>query len=275
MNTPPVLDHRRRNPGRSTFPDHDIATCDILRQLARCPDANEAADLRAKAVDLNYALACGVARRYAGRGIDRDDLQQVALLALVLAIQRFDPDAGHTFASYAVPTIAGEIKRHFRDHGWMVRPPRGLAEIYREIQIAVDELEQSGVRAPEVTAVAERLDLSADQVRAALGVAGCFSPTSLDVPLRDRPNGTLADRFPSVVADDTEALTAQIALRQLVEVLPPGDRRLLWLRFEMDLTQREIAAQLGISQMQVSRLLTSILNGLRSRFERDVTSIAS
>lgn len=275
MTTSTYLDPLRRGLEGLTPQDRDIATRDVLRQLARTSDENEGEELRALAVDLNYALACRVARRYFRRGIDADDLQQVALMALVMAIRRFDPDVGHTFAAYAVPTISGEIKRHFRDHGWMVRPPRALTDTYRVIQTTVAELEQSGVHSPEVTAIAKRLDLAPDQVRAALGIEGCFMPASLDTPRSDRTNATLADGVQCATPDETDELTSAIALRQLVHGLGDRDRHLLSLRFEMDLTQREIGTQLGISQMQVSRLLNSILQRLRLSFENDIDSIAS
>lgn len=269
------LDFPRPDFDGSRPEDRDRDTRDLLRCLAQTTDEMEAVRLRGRVVDLNYSLACGIARRFAGRGVDSDDLRQVALLALVLAIGRYDPDTGQSFTAYAMPTISGELKRHFRDHGWMVRPPRALADTYREIQAAVAELQQLGVREPGVADIAARLELSTDQVRAALGVEGCFTPASLDAPIRDRPDTTLADRIGLNGPDSANELTAAIALRQLVQGLPARDRRLLWLRFEMDLTQREIGIQLGISQMQVCRLLNSILVQLRSCSENGITSIAS
>ncbi|MEO8851812.1 MAG: sigma-70 family RNA polymerase sigma factor [Allobranchiibius sp.] len=274
MNQAVAVEIERPDCAESLSVDRDRSTRELLQCHAKTSDEREAAELRERVVSLNYSLASAVARRYSGRGIDSDDLQQVALLALVLAVRRFDPHNGRSFAAYAVPTISGELKRHFRDHGWMVRPPRALSDTYREIQSTVAELEQSGTHDPGVADIAQRLELSMDQVRAALGVEGCFIPASLDAPNRDSPGTTLADRIGMGGPDRTEELTADIALRQLVDELPVGDRRLLWLRFEMDLTQREIGTQLGISQMQVSRLLNSILTRLRTGFANNLTSIA-
>lgn len=255
--------------------DREQLTRSLLESALGSTDAVEADRLRARAVEANYSLACGVARRFAGRGIETEDLQQVALLALVLAVRRFVPDEGRSFTAYAVPTISGELKRHFRDHGWMVRPPRGLHDTYREVQRTFRELEQKGVHAPGVLDVARHLELPSEQVRAALGVQGCFAPASLDAPLRDRPDATLAERISLAAPDDTDQLTSAIALRELVAQLPTRERRLLQLRFETDLTQREIGDQLGISQMQVSRLLSATLQRLRSALGASFTQLAS
>ncbi|MBO1754884.1 sigma-70 family RNA polymerase sigma factor [Allobranchiibius sp. CTAmp26] len=247
--------------------DRETLTRALLEQAQETTDEVEAARLRSQAVDHNYAMACGISRRYSGRGIESQDLQQVALLALVLAVRRFVPSEGRSFSAYAIPTITGELKRHFRDHGWVVRPPRGLHETYREAQTTSEELEQAGVHAPGTAAVAARMGVTVDVVRAARAVEGCFRPASLDAPARDRSGTTLADRLDLKAEDQTDEFVSSIALRQIVRALPARERMLVRLRFELDLTQREIGDHLGISQMQVSRLLTATLLGLRSTLE--------
>nr|WP_246305866.1 sigma-70 family RNA polymerase sigma factor [Allobranchiibius huperziae] len=254
--------------------DRESRTRALLERARETADEVEAARLRARAVDHNYALACGIARRYAGRGIETQDLQQVALLALVLAVRRFEPGDGRSFSAFAVPTITGELKRHFRDHGWMVRPPRGLHETYRETQTTYRELEQMGVHAPGVVDVAARMGVPVDVVRAAQAVEGCFRPASLDAPVRDRPDATLADRLDLAAEDETDGLASSIAIREIVRDFPARERALLRLRFELDLTQREIGDHLGISQMQVSRLLTATLQRLRSMLDTEIPHLA-
>ena len=258
MNDPAV-----RIPNEDVPSDRDGLTRALLEQARDTADEVEAARLRSRAVDHNYALACSIARRYAGRGIEISDLQQVALLALVLAIRRFVPEEGRSFSAYAVPTITGELKRHFRDRGWSIRPPRALRETYQEVQLASRELEQMSGRAPNVGEVAARMGVPVETVRAAQLIDGCFRPASLDAPLRDAPEATLGDRV-DLATDTTEGLALSMTVQRMVRELPARDRLMLRLRFEQDLTQREIGARLGISQMQVSRLLTAVLHQLRS-----------
>lgn len=254
--------------------DREIRTHQLLVRAAATDDESTAAELRPAAMEANYTFACHIAHRYAQRGIDIEDLQQVALLALVLAVQRFCPDSGKSFTAYAVPTIAGEIKRHFRDHGWMVRPPRRLHETYRDIQQTRAELEQFGGQIPSPTDLADLLGIAPETVHAALGIEGCFAPASLDAPLRDRPNTTVADDASLATPDGTDRLVWTIAIHQLVRNLPPRDRAVLRLRFEAGLTQREIGERLGISQMQVSRLLNASLTSLRSTLTRQLDDVA-
>lgn len=259
---------------RAPADDREVRTHQLLMRAAAIHDESAAATLRTAAVEANYAFACDIARRYAQRGIDIEDLQQVGLLALVLAVRRFRPEPGNSFTAYAAPTIAGEIERHFRDHGWMVRPPRGLHETYREIQQTRAELEQVGGLAPDPGDLADVLGIAPEKVRAALRIEGCFTPTSLDAPLRDDPNATVADAASLATPDGTDRLVWTIAIHQEVQNLPARDRAVLQLRFEVDLTQREIGELLGISQMQVSRLLTATLTRLRSTLSGQLDDIA-
>jgi RNA polymerase sigma-B factor len=213
-------------------------------------------------IETNAGVARSMASRYRNRGIDLDDLEQVALLGLTKAAQRFDPGAGHDFLSYAVPTIRGELRRHFRDAGWMVRPPRRVQDLQSRISRAQEELESSLGRSPRPSEVAVHLGVAIDDVVEALTADGCFTPTSLDGPVGDG-SSSLGDLLGF---DDraTEAAEARIVLEPLVGRLSPRDRRILRMRFVDECTQQEIAEEIGLTQAQVSRVLTRILAGLRA-----------
>ncbi len=212
-------------------------------------------------VETNLGVARSIARRYRNRGIDLDDLEQVALLGLTKAAQRFDPTAGHDFLSYAVPTVRGELRRHFRDAGWMIRPPRRVQELQARISRAQQELEASLRRSPRPSEIAVHLDEDLDSVIEALAADGCFTPTSLDLTVADG-SSSLGDL---IGAEDRaiESTEARIVLAPVVRVLSDRDRRIVHLRFYEERTQQEIADAVGLTQAQVSRVLTRILSSLR------------
>ncbi|GAA1443254.1 SigB/SigF/SigG family RNA polymerase sigma factor [Mycobacterium cookii] len=207
-------------------------------------------------------LARSMAARYRNRGIDLDDLEQVALLGLTKAARRFDGDAGHDFLSYAVPTVRGELRRHFRDAGWTVRPPRRIQELQARIAAAQEELGGRLGRSPRPTEIAAHLGAGLDDVVEALGADGCFTPTSLDVPVGEggSPLGELMGREDRDIAQ----AEARIVLAPVVRLLSPRDRRIVHLRFFDERTQQEIADAVGLTQAQVSRVLTRILKDLRA-----------
>lgn len=223
--------------------------------------------IRDELVLTNAQVALALARRFRGRGVDLDDLQQVAYVALVRAVQRYDATRGTDFMLYAVPTIVGELKRHFRDHGWTIRVPRRIQETQRRLE--------GETAAP---AVGERYDdarleklagligASTHEVGAALAARGCFTPASLDVLVGSSENGRLADLIP---AEDTvlDAVDARLMLERLWSGIPARDRRVLHLRYYEERSQSEIGQDLGVSQVQVSRLLTRIHRDLRRRLE--------
>src|SRR5690349_10734991 len=159
----------------------DAIVCD-LRDVSRKTDAH---DLTTQLIETNAAVARSMASRYRNRGIDLDDLEQVALLGLTKAAQRFDPAAGHDFLSFAVPTIRGELRRHFRDSGWMVRPPRRVQDLQTRIAGAQEELESQLGRSPRPTEIATHLGEQTSDVVEALAADGCFTPTSLDAKVAD------------------------------------------------------------------------------------------
>jgi RNA polymerase sigma-B factor len=220
---------------------------------ARTGDDEERAHLLEEVVILNMGVANAVATRYMKRGISLDDLKQVAYVALVKAARGFDAHCGHEFLSYAVPTIRGEIKRHFRDQGWTVRPPRRIQELQIRIATADNEL-------------CEHLDVDLDDVIEALSADGCFTPTSLDRPVGVDGDATVGDML-GETDRGRDAAEARVVLRPVVRRLTDRQRRILMLRYFRGWTQQEIAEDIGVTQMQVSRLLSQIMTELRDQLE--------
>jgi len=225
------------------------------------PDSATSHLTTARLIEDHLDVAVSMAARYKNRGIDLEDLQQVALLGLTKAAQRFDPDAGHDFLAYAAPTIRGELRRHFRDHGWMVRPPRRVQEMQAAIGRATAELEQLLDRSPRPTELAEHLGAELDDVVEALGADGCFTPTSLDAPV-----GASGTALGELVGEDhsMSAMEARVVLEPLIAELPERDRRILVLRFFEERSQQDIGDAVGLTQAQVSRVLARVLRRLRN-----------
>jgi RNA polymerase sigma-B factor len=241
--------------------------------LLRDASPEERARIEDEIVERNMAVASDCARRYRGRGIATDDLDQVAYLGLVKAVRGFDPDRGHEFLSFAVPTIRGELRRHFRDHGWALRPPRSIQELQTRILAAEGELTQQLGRSPRPTDLARHLDVDLEHVLDALAANGCFSPASLDAPVPDG-EAALGDRLGGLdPAFDTAE--ARVTLLAVLRGLTPRERRILELRFFGGCTQAEIGADIGVTQMQVSRLLDRILARLRERLVDTGSSISA
>jgi RNA polymerase sigma-B factor len=218
--------------------------------------------LEKEAALLNMDMARSVAARYWGRGESSEDLSQVAYVGLMKAIHGFDPHRGDDFRSYAVPTIAGEVKRHFRDKSWTVKAPRWIQELQADISAISEPRTQELRRPPRPAEMAERLGVSETEVNEALSADGCFTPTSIDGRGPTGDGYALADRLGT---DDRDLDRAEIrvALAPLIEDLPDRDRKILALRFFQGWTQSQIATDLGVTQMQVSRLLSRILNNLK------------
>jgi RNA polymerase sigma-B factor len=201
-----------------------------------------------------------VARRYRGRGIDEQDLVQVARLGLVEAAARYDPGLG-SFLAFAIPTMTGMIRRHFRDRGWSVKPPRSIQEQFPRLSQARQELAHELLRWPTTTEVAARLSLSAEQIQLTRQADGCFQTSSLDAFVGPRPE-PLGERLPEL-EDRYAVVEQQLILEPAWRQLSDRDRRVVYLRFYDELSQREIAEEFGVSQMQISRWLTRILARLR------------
>jgi RNA polymerase sigma-B factor len=237
-------------------------TAEIFDSAARTVDETEHRRLIDEVVVLNMGVANSIAGRYNHRGVSLDDLRQVAYVALVKAAHGYDCTSGHEFLSYAVPTIRGELKRHFRDHGWTVRPPRRIQELQSRIATAEGELSAALGRSPRPSEVADHLAADLDDVLEALSADGCFTPSSLDRPVGLDGNTTMGELIGS---DDPgrDAAEARTVLGPAVRRLGQRDRRILMLRFFRGWTQQEIAQDIGVTQMQVSRLLSRILGELR------------
>jgi RNA polymerase sigma-B factor len=237
-------------------------TARLLARIHRTDDERERELLREEVVVLNMGVARAIACRYRQRGLNLDDLVQVAYVGLVKAVNGFDPGRERDFLSYAVPTVSGEVKRYFRDFGWTVRPPRRVQELQSQIAAASNDLSQRLGRSPRPSEVAAELDLDVDAVIEALAADGAFTPTSLDLPVGEDGSATLGQLVDDE-SDDYESAEARLMLGPAVRRLRPRDRRILELRFFQGWTQERIAREIGVTQMQVSRLLTRILRDLR------------
>ena len=212
-------------------------------------------------------LARTLARRFWHSSEPYEDLVQVASLALVKAIDRFDLERGASFQSFAVPTILGELRRYFRDSGWAVHVPRGAQERALAVRDAEEHLLNRHGRSPTVHEIAVYLELSEEDVLDGLQAARAYTTTSLDLPPQDGEEDgdlTIADRLGDE-DDGYELADARVAVAEAVRSLPEGERRLLGMRFVKEMTQSEIGAQLGVSQMQVSRLLRRTLAQLQTQ----------
>lgn len=223
-------------------------------------------DARAALVEHSMPLVRSIAARYSGRGEQFDDLVQVGLVGLVKAIDRFDVYAGNRFVSFAAPNISGEIKRHFRDHTWAAHVPRSVQELDVKVQRARDELRAKRSRnpgrpvEPTTRELADHLDEPLERVELALQAGNCRRAA----PIEPRPGEDTS--WLDALGGDDPALE-RVELRQLVfdcaSVLEPRERRVVWMRYVRDMLQREIAQEIGVSQMQVSRLLARALKRMR------------
>jgi RNA polymerase sigma-B factor len=244
-------------------PDRGTTTARLLAELHSTTDEREQKALRAEVVVLNMGVARAIAHRYRQRGLSEDDLVQAAYVGLVKAVNGFDPSHERDFLSYAVPTVTGEVKRYFRDFGWAVRPPRRVQELQGSIAKLSSELTQKLGRSPRPSEVAQQLGLDVESVIEALAADGAFTPASLDVPVGEDGAATLGDLMPGEDAELSSA-EARVVLGPAVRRLAPRDRRILELRFFEGWTQEQIAQDIGVTQMQVSRLLSRILKDLRA-----------
>lgn len=242
--------------------ERDEQTRDLFRALQPQPDRQSAQRIVDQIVELYLPLADGMARRYRNKGVEVDDLVQVARLALVKAVTRYDVDTGGAFAAFAVPTISGEIKRYFRDHGWMVRPSRRVQELRITARSCRLRLEQELGHTPSQAELAEALGVSQENLDEAEANDSSFRPLSIDAPGGPSEGMSLAGAV-AVPDLDLEHVCDHVALSDALSGLDERTRQVLRLRFVEEKTQRCIAEQLGASQMQVSRLLKRTLESLR------------
>ncbi|HEX5938621.1 MAG TPA: SigB/SigF/SigG family RNA polymerase sigma factor [Actinomycetota bacterium] len=239
---------------RPTRPEEEIAEL-----FARRPDP----DAREELAKEFLPLAEYFARRFSGRGEPVDDLTQTASLGLLNAIDRFDPDRGVPFSTYAAATIVGELKRHFRDRGWALRVPRNVQETAILVNRTVSTLWQDLGRAPTVSEIATSADIAEDDVLQALDALQAYTTDSLDAPAGDSTT-TAAE---SIGGEDQSFQLSEdwLSLAPALRDLPERERTILYLRFFEGRTQTEIAEEMGISQMHVSRLVSQSLEKLRNR----------
>ncbi|HEU5266504.1 MAG TPA: SigB/SigF/SigG family RNA polymerase sigma factor [Jatrophihabitans sp.] len=230
---------------------HELAVDDPRRRV-----------LRDRLVELHMPLVVYLARRFSGRNEPMNDLVQVGAIGLIKAIDRFEPARQLEFSTYATPTILGEIKRHFRDTGWLVHVPRRAQELQTTLNAARADLSQELGRAPTVTELSARIDIDEDTVLEALDAARAYSGVPLDVLAA--PGETVPEHpMLGVVDEGFEQVEQRALLREVIGKLPESEREILLLRFVANKTQTEIAAIVGVSQMQVSRLVARGLKRLR------------
>jgi RNA polymerase sigma-B factor len=237
----------------------------LLAALAALPAGHPSRPaLRERTINAFAPLARHLAHRYHGRGEPLDDLIQTAMIGLIKAVDRFDPERGVDFAGFAIPTIIGEIKRHFRDRTWGVRVPRRLQELRLAISEANATLSHSLGRSPNVADVAAHLNITEEQVLEGLEGARAYNSVSLSTPVSTDSGTELGD---TMGGPDPELAHAdlRIALEPALATLEPRDQRIVFLRFYGNLTQSQIADEIGVSQMHVSRLLSKALAKLRGQ----------
>ncbi|MFJ4184252.1 SigB/SigF/SigG family RNA polymerase sigma factor [Kitasatospora sp. NPDC089509] len=238
-----------------------------LAELAR--ESGEYSYVRGTVIELNMPLVRFIAARFRHRSEDMEDILQVGTVGLIKAVDGYDPHRGVEFVTYAIPTIAGEIKRFFRDTSWPVRVPRSMQELYLTVARGSDRLEQELGRVPSPEEIAKDLDLTVEEATEGLVAGRVHHPNSLDA-LReqdsDEAGSALVDRLGSC-DPGIELADFRTAVRPLLAHLPEREQTVLKLRFWDGLTQSEIAARIGVSQMHVSRLLSTVLAGLREQLD--------
>ncbi|MEW2574240.1 RNA polymerase sigma factor SigF [Streptomyces sp. NPDC047070] len=251
---------------------HDDApdTAADFRKLASLPPGRLHDTLRDQIIEAWLPMAERLAGRFRSRGENFEDLRQVAALGLVKAVDRYDPDRGNAFESYAVPTVTGEIKRHFRDHMWTLHVPRRVQDLRNRVRFARQELSQTiSGRQPTIEEIAEHAQMSEDEVRAGLEALESFTALSLDAELPGSEDGySLSDALGS--ADPAlDIVIDRESVKPRLEALSERERAILYMRFFNDMTQSRIAEQLGISQMHVSRLISRCCDRLRDQVMQD------
>ncbi|WP_026342984.1 RNA polymerase sigma factor SigF [Nocardia sp. BMG111209] len=258
--------------GRARRDSYDDIEPEFAALAALSDDDPRRATLRAAIIDRCLPLAEHIARRFAGRGETFDDLLQVASLGLVQAVDRFDQSRGSPFLAFAVPTIMGEVRRHFRDNTWAVRVPRRTKEIQGSLSGVIELLAQRLGRMPRAREIAAELDVDLTEVTQALIASNAYQTSSLEAVSGSDGGENAALSLMEVLGETDgayEHVDKFLAVRPLLAALPARERRVLTMRFFEYKTQSEIARELGVSQMQVSRILSRTLDELRDRVMRE------
>jgi RNA polymerase sigma-B factor len=240
----------------------------LLLEMIRLPaDDPRRARIRTKLVELHMPVARHIARQYTHTGEPFEDIQQSALLGLVKAINRYDPDIGREFFPYAFAMMTGEVKRHFRDKTWALHVPRRTQELRLVLRQTTRDFTQAHGRAPKVAEIAALMNISEEETLEVMGASEAYRTASLDVPVGDEDSDSLGSAIGAEDPDLAHLVDWQ-AVWPLVDELPARERHILLLRFYGNQTQSEIAAQVGISQMHVSRLISRSLDWLRTELLR-------
>ncbi len=239
----------------------DLDDLSLFREFA----ATRRRATRNALVERHMGLAAHIAKRFPQGGRSDEDIKQVAMIGLIKAVDRFDPEYGVAFSSFAGRTIEGEIKRHYRDKGWAVKVPRSAKELHLQVRRAIGELEQRDGHSPSVAALATYLQVDRDDVVRGLAAAAAASVGTIDAPIREGESAA-GDRQAALEFTDPsfEGAENTAVVRQLLEALPERERRIVELRFFADKSQSEIANEVGVSQMHVSRLLRSSYEAMRA-----------
>jgi RNA polymerase sigma-B factor len=256
--------------GPSDITEIRVRSAELFGEL-HAADASDQGRSQAREdlVRLHLPLVEHLTRRFLNRGEPYDDLVQVGTIGLIKAIDRFDSDRGVEFSTYATPTIVGEIKRHFRDKGWAIRVPRRLQELRTAISAATAELTQEIGRSPTVAEIAAKVGVTDEEVIEGLESANAYATLSLDAG--DSAEDGALSMLDSIGEDDEalEHVENRESIKPLLEQLDPREKHILTLRFFRGMTQSQIAAEIGVSQMHVSRLLTRTLDHLREKLTED------
>jgi RNA polymerase sigma-B factor len=251
---------------------HDDApdTAAAFDRLVGLPEGPDRKALKGELVQAWLPMAERIAVRFKGRGESLEDLYQVAALGLVKAVDHYDPARGHAFEAYAVPTITGEIKRHFRDHMWTLHVPRRVQDLRNRVRSSTKELSQlTPGRAPTVSEIADQAHLSEAEVRTGMEALECFSALSLEAEMPGTDGYALGDAIGGL-DPAYDVVVDRVTVKPCLQRLPERERTILYLRFFGGMTQSRIAQQLGISQMHVSRLLSGCFAHLREEMLAEV-----
>ncbi|MGW0552495.1 RNA polymerase sigma factor SigF [Streptomyces altiplanensis] len=256
---------------RRTHPHDDAPdTTEAFRRLCAMPEGEERDAVRREIVNAWLPMADRLAGRFRNRGEAIEDLRQVAALGLVKAVDRYDPDRGSAFESFAVPTITGEIKRHFRDHMWTLHVPRRVQDLRNRVRAASQDLATTvSGRAPTVAEIAEHAGMSEEEARTGMEALDSFTALSLDAQLPGTGDGySLSDALGGLDGA-LDVIVDREAVKPALSRLPEREKKILYMRFFRDMTQSRIAEDLGLSQMHVSRLISRCCTRLRDEALRD------
>lgn len=224
-------------------------------------------EMRNRVLEAHLDIADHFARRYGRRGVPEEDLRQIGVVAMLRAVDRFEPEQGVTFATFAGRTVEGELKRWFRDRSWAVRPPRRAQELHLEVRRAVEELSHRIGRSPTVAELAREVGADEDEVLEALEAGAAHRATSLDAPAAPDDDRTVGDRALGSIDGGYGQVDARLTMEEALSGLPEREQEILRLRFYDRLSQPEIAERIGVSQSYLSRLLRRTLASLRETLE--------